>query len=83
MYFIALTRGTMKTAKKIMRDKEIRYHTRFPRSPLENGRVLVHNSGTRGFRFWSQKLTSDLEPCACGWEGVAHYRVRLLTKGSG
>jgi hypothetical protein len=55
------------TIKQVM---QMRYLTRVPRAPLENGRVLVHNhvrhtkyarSGTRGFRYWSQKLTSDLE----------------------
>jgi hypothetical protein len=70
----------MKTpARKIMRENEIRYHTRFPRTPLENGRVLVHTrSCTREFTFWSQKPTSDLEPCDCGWEDIPHYRVRFL-----
>ena len=76
----------MKTTKQIMDADEVRYLTRVPRRPLEDGRVLVHNqiahvkyarSGTRGFRFWSQKLTSDLEPCDCGWQDVAHYRVRF------
>jgi hypothetical protein len=76
----------MKTAKQIMGAEEILYLTRVSRKPLKDGRVLVHNdvahtkyarSGTRGFRFWSQKFTSDLEPCNCGWHGVVHYRVRL------
>jgi hypothetical protein len=72
------------------RADEVRYLTRVPRRPLENGRVLVHNqiehtkytrSGTRGFTFWSQKLTSDLKPCDCGWQDVPRYRVRFLRKG--
>jgi hypothetical protein len=55
----------MKTTKQIMRADEMRYLTKISRKPLKDGRVLVHNdvrhtkygrSGTRGFRFWSQKL---------------------------
>jgi hypothetical protein len=48
------------------------------------GTVLVHNGvrhtistgqGVRGFRYWEQEPTDNIEPCSCGWrpEWGKHY----------
>ena len=52
---------------------------------IAKGRVIVHNQiahtkdmpiGLNGFRCWSQKPTSKLVRCKCGWAGIEHYHVK-------
>jgi hypothetical protein len=50
------------------------------------GLVIVHSHdqhdaqtvpGAQGFRAWMQPPDEEplIEPCDCGWSGLAHYRV--------
>jgi hypothetical protein len=62
------------------------YPSRIPPAiPVD--RVLVHNTvypahrqGARGFRYWLQPPTGNLEICSCGWapELPEHYQVKRL-----
>ena len=58
-----------------------------------SGRVLVHNrlahtpkqsQGVKGFRYWEQASSPNLEECSCGWrpEWGTHYRVKEFQRKS-
>jgi hypothetical protein len=76
---VALTSGASWMAGKRYLDRDEEWEPK-------HGSVLVHNrvartrttgQGTRGFRYWEQEPTSNIQPCSCGWrpEWGQHYRV--------